>query len=121
MDSGLVAQARQLGVFGYRIDPQFVGKCVEIGVARMHDRGVKVERSMMCQTGEETAVEARSAGTGDPEIRADLAGFETRESHDRLECRARRPLLLDGAVEQRMVGIIDQVFPVALRDTGREL
>ena len=59
-------------------------------------------RPVLAPALEEAAIEGGAAGAVDVEIVVDDAGFQTRQSHDRLERRSGRLLGLNGAIQQRM-------------------
>ena len=56
----------------------------------------------------------------DPVRRRDRAFLKPRRGHHDLEHRARRVLALDGAVEQRVLGILDHPQPGVAVDGARE-
>src|SRR5687768_3584180 len=66
------------------------------------------------------AVKARPAGAIDGEGGIYSAGFERRESHDRLEGRAGRKAGLNGAVQKRILPVLDQRAPVLRTNAAGE-
>ena len=67
------------------------------------------------------AVERHAAGAMHRGIFVDGAGLQARQRHNGLERGARRLLRLNGAVQQRMIGIVGDLAPVLGLDAPREL
>ncbi len=98
-----------------RVDVGVVGDPVVVGVARDHDRAVQVHRAVAAdlpvapavgdaRQGEEARVRDRVLGRAAPEL-------ERHHRHERLERRAGRVGAGQGAVVQRLVGVVVERLP----------
>ena len=120
VDAGLLTEAKGGGVFGDGIDAEAVGEGVVEGVAGVGDGVVDVDGAVMAVAGVEVAVETGSAIAADVHGLGDVL-LEAGDRHDDLEGAAGRELGLDGLVEERMVGVIEDLVPVVLGEADGEL
>src|SRR5215467_4643655 len=66
-------------------------------------------------------VKGRTASAMYREQIVDRTCFQTSQRHQRLECRSRCKLSLNRPVQQRMIRVVDELFPVGRFDTHGEL
>src|ERR1017187_1956223 len=109
IDAGLVSQTDLIRILGDAIDTQSVADVIEEDVARLHDPLVQLHGAMatLQMAGIVVVVECRAAWAVDDEVVVDDAGFEAGQRHHGLEGRSWRLLGLNGAIQQRMVLVID--------------
>ena len=94
------------------VDSCLVSNAIEIRVARLNDALVQRNVSMHLKALVEMSVETGASRAVEHRVFVDAATLETRQRHNRLECGTRRPLRLDGPVEQRIARIVGQFLPV---------
>ena len=123
VDTGLFSQSGLVGVEGDLIDPGAFADIIEVDVGRLHDASMQrngamatLQVALMI-----VAVKRCTTRTMDRELVVDRARLKTRYGHDGLEGGPGRILRLNGAIQERMIGVIGDFPPVGRLDALRKL
>src|SRR6185437_6364839 len=107
--------SRHFGVLRDPIDAEPVADVIEEHIARLSNGPVErnIAMASLQMTGEIVAIKRSAARTMEIRFVVDDPGLKSGQRHNRLECRTRSKLGLNGAIHQRLVGIAGNGLPVA--------
>ncbi len=112
VNARLHTDAYLVAIVRHGVDAQAVRQRVKERIARVGNRGMDVHAAMVPVTGKEVSVETCPAiALHVHALRHTL--LQSCQRHDDFERRPRRQLRLDGLVQQRMVGVIEDGLPVS--------
>ena len=118
INSSLVSVADHLGIVRDVVDIHPVRHVVEERIAGLDNTAMQIHAPVFAVALEKAAIKGGAARTVDAEIVVDRSGLKRREGHDRLEGGPGRLLCLDGAVHQRMIGVVQQHLPILRTDAA---
>ena len=106
VDAGQAAEAERRHEVVHRVDAEVVGEHVVVGVARLDDRLVHVDRAVAAflVVAKAVVAEVEVAGVEDRLLRRPLAERQRGQRHERLVGRAGRIGAAQRPVEERLVG-----------------
>ncbi len=120
VDAGLLAEAYGCGVLRDGVDTQAVRKGVVEGVAGVGDGVIDVDRTVMFIAGVKMTIELGAAVTTYAHGLSNVL-LEASESHDDFEGAAWSELGLNGLVQERVVGVVEDLVPIVLGKSNGKL